>query len=397
MKLKTALFALVCATTLSACNVVFDETEIPTETLLSVEMSETAAETLVSETTVPTETTITIETIPATNSQSERQNSSNNNSSNNITENVPAATEAVTQPEITTETITETMTDTIIETTIETTTAPTETIDAETTTVPQNGTVDDFFVLFEGDLGGGLYDGDLKDGKPEGQGTFSSYGKTYTGAFVNGLPEGQGVLVYDDGMKYKGSFKGGVYDGYGEIVFVSGSEYEGSFKNGAFDGQGTMSHVNGDVYTGSFKNGEYDGYGVYKNADGYTYEGSWAGGEKHGKGTGYAYVDNNHDVAREGKNYIINFNYENGLMVPGTYEMIVYRKDGTVETEYRETAPSRDHFLGEWEEDPVTTRRIVITYLDGSKDEFKSDIIAGTHGTYYGRIHTDVYGVVTEY
>jgi hypothetical protein len=395
MKLKNVLITLIFAVTLSACNIVYDTPETLTETQTETQ-TETSADTSVEttaatspETTAPTDTTIASVIVQAITAGVSNDSSSNDGSSENTPENIPpetttaASTTASTTVSTTTASITTTAitttetTTTLSETTTtppETTTAPPETTFEETTTMPINGRVDDVFVFSGGILGGGLFDGVLENGKPVGQGTFTSPEISYTGAFKNGLPEGAGKLEY-----------------------ASGTKYEGNFKNGDYSGQGTLSHYNGDVYTGGFKNGEYDGFGVYKNADGYTYEGSWVNGEKHGSGTGYSYADASDEEARPGKNYITNFNYENGLIVAGTYQMITYRNDGSVATEYRQTAPSRDHFLGEWAEDPVTTRRIVVTYPDGSKDEWLSDITAGAYSQYYGRIHTDAYGVVTVY
>jgi hypothetical protein len=54
------------------------------------------------------------------------------------------------------------------------------------------------------------YIGQFKDGKFDGQGTYTyGDGTKYTGQFKDGLPNGQGIYTYGDGTKYTGQFKDG--------------------------------------------------------------------------------------------------------------------------------------------------------------------------------------------
>lgn len=56
------------------------------------------------------------------------------------------------------------------------------------------------------------YQGTFKDGRFDGQGTFTSHdGWTYSGGFKEGAPEGKGVLTTQNGSVYKGTFKDGAY------------------------------------------------------------------------------------------------------------------------------------------------------------------------------------------
>jgi hypothetical protein len=54
------------------------------------------------------------------------------------------------------------------------------------------------------------YIGQFKDGKFDGQGTYTyGDGTKYTGQFKDGLPNGQGIYTYGDETKYTGQFKDG--------------------------------------------------------------------------------------------------------------------------------------------------------------------------------------------
>ena len=55
---------------------------------------------------------------------------------------------------------------------------------------------------------GGCYEGEYKDGKYHGQGTYSvSDGTKYVGEFKNGKNHGQGTLTFPDGIKFVGEFR----------------------------------------------------------------------------------------------------------------------------------------------------------------------------------------------
>jgi len=62
----------------------------------------------------------------------------------------------------------------------------------------------------------GKYEGEIENGKPNGQGTFT-YGKgkgkgkgdKYVGKFKDDKPNGQGTYTWSDGDKYVGEFKYG--------------------------------------------------------------------------------------------------------------------------------------------------------------------------------------------
>ena len=60
----------------------------------------------------------------------------------------------------------------------------------------------------------GIYTGEIKNGKPEGNGVFKTKNSegaayTYTGGFKNGTFEGKGVLVFENGFKNETTYKNG--------------------------------------------------------------------------------------------------------------------------------------------------------------------------------------------
>jgi hypothetical protein len=57
---------------------------------------------------------------------------------------------------------------------------------------------------------GARYEGEFKDGKPNGQGVKTwSDGARYEGEHKDGEPNGQGVKTWSDGVRYEGEWKDG--------------------------------------------------------------------------------------------------------------------------------------------------------------------------------------------
>jgi hypothetical protein len=102
---------------------------------------------------------------------------------------------------------------------------------------------------------GDLYDGEFKDGKPNGHGKLTSADTSvYEGEFKDGIPNGEGTYV-GDGKKYVGNFDDGLPSGYGKII-ENGEEYEGEFENGERHGKGKLKRANGEVSEVEYKNGK---------------------------------------------------------------------------------------------------------------------------------------------
>jgi len=130
------------------------------------------------------------------------------------------------------------------------------------------------------------YEGEIKNGKPNGQGesTFPD-GRKYVGEFKNGYWNGQGTETSPDGEKYVGEFKDGERNGQGIETSPDGTKYVGEFKNGFPNGQGTMTLPNGNKYVGKWKDGFPNGQGTETFSNGGKYVGEWKNGKKHGQGT----------------------------------------------------------------------------------------------------------------
>jgi len=133
---------------------------------------------------------------------------------------------------------------------------------------------------------GDKYVGDFKDGRKSGQGTLTlSSGNKYEGEFKDGKYHGQGIYSYPDGSKYEGKWKDGEKHGQGILTSPGGNKYVGKFKNGVFHGQGVCNYVDGTKYVGGFLFGEYSGHGTHTYSDGAKYEGEFKDGQPQGQGT----------------------------------------------------------------------------------------------------------------
>ena len=67
----------------------------------------------------------------------------------------------------------------------------------------------------------------------------------YIGEIKNGKPNGQGTYTFPDGKKYEGKFKDGKEHGKGTYTYPDGVKYEGKFKDGKEQGQGTLTTPDG--------------------------------------------------------------------------------------------------------------------------------------------------------
>ena len=111
-------------------------------------------------------------------------------------------------------------------------------------------------------------------------------GSSYTGDVSNGVPHGQGTYTYARGDKYVGQFKSLLRDGQGSYSYASGNKYVGGWKDDKQDGQGTFTWANGDRYVGEFKKGQRHGQGTLTWADGNKFVGEWKNGKQF-KGADY--------------------------------------------------------------------------------------------------------------
>lgn len=125
------------------------------------------------------------------------------------------------------------------------------------------------------------YEGDIKDGKPHGNGTaVYANGDQYTGEWKNGLRDGRGACGYANGDRYEGEWKYDKPNGQGIKVYANADRYEGEWKQGSRNGNGTGYYANGDRYEGEWMFGEWHGFGTLVSADGGRQEGRWKYGEE---------------------------------------------------------------------------------------------------------------------
>ena len=86
-------------------------------------------------------------------------------------------------------------------------------------------------------------------------------------------------LTLSNGDKYFGEFKDGKYDGQGTFTWPNGGKYTGKFKDGKYNGQGTYTYGKGEwegqKYVGEFKNGKFNGQGIYTWSDGRRFVGKF--------------------------------------------------------------------------------------------------------------------------
>ena len=123
---------------------------------------------------------------------------------------------------------------------------------------------------------GDRYDGAMRDGLPDGQGTcWYVKGSKYTGQFRRGQKNGRGVFTFAGGDTYTGEYVDDVRQGQGVYVYRDGSRYEGVFQNGTRNGKGRYVFKSGGEYVGEFKNGKKHGIGSHVFADGTRMDGYW--------------------------------------------------------------------------------------------------------------------------
>ena len=134
---------------------------------------------------------------------------------------------------------------------------------------------------------GSIYEGEYKNGKPNGKGSMTSYdNKTiYDGDWVNGKKEGTGTLIISDEYNYTGPFEKDCFSGTGGVLCDNkGNIYEGDFEKGKFEGYGHYKMANGDNYIGEFKEGLFHGKGQYNDKEGNIFDGEFKKGKKDGEG-----------------------------------------------------------------------------------------------------------------
>jgi hypothetical protein len=102
-----------------------------------------------------------------------------------------------------------------------------------------------------------------------------SAGQKYAGQFKNGKKNGQGTYTWPDGAKYVGRWKDGDFNGQGTHTWPNGDKYVGRWKDDKRNGQGTQTWSGGNKYVGQWKDDKKNGQGTYSWSDGRQYVGQW--------------------------------------------------------------------------------------------------------------------------
>ncbi len=161
-------------------------------------------------------------------------------------------------------------------------------------------------VNYNGDEIKGIYSGDIKSNKPNGNGKFNSLGGEKTLIFDGSWKEGQvdnGELEADYSISFYNTHIDGIYrgmvingkpEGDGKLIIQDGSfSYDGSWNQGALSNGKIICDYSIDYegkeikgqYTGQISNGGINGEGEFNAADaGFNYTGNWGDGLPHGEG-----------------------------------------------------------------------------------------------------------------
>jgi hypothetical protein len=108
------------------------------------------------------------------------------------------------------------------------------------------------------------WSGPCRDGVAEGSGVLrwfvngTASGEVYDGDMKNGKPEGGGVQTYKNGATFTGTFKDGRPDGSGTHRSVGGDRYVGEVKDGRRHGLGSEFSPNGSLLrSGKYEQGTF--------------------------------------------------------------------------------------------------------------------------------------------
>ena len=123
---------------------------------------------------------------------------------------------------------------------------------------------------------GGTYEGDVRQGKPNGFGMHTSkQGKTYQGQWLNGERNGFGKTIRGTAILYEGSFADNKRSGFGRLTYPNSETYEGEWLAGQMHGFGENVWADGSRYEGYWEFGERSGFGIMTLADGRIWSEKW--------------------------------------------------------------------------------------------------------------------------
>ena len=130
---------------------------------------------------------------------------------------------------------------------------------------------------------GGIFKGEIVDGKMQGNGILVTDRSYYVGGFVDGRKCGTGREVMED-YWYEGEFQQDFCEGNGKMITFDGHVLEGYFSKGKIKGLGVEVLPSGERYEGEFVEGIRNGKGKI-NFEGLQFEGNFIDGLAEGEGT----------------------------------------------------------------------------------------------------------------
>jgi len=179
------------------------------------------------------------------------------------------------------------------------------------------------------DIGTGIYIGEWKNGKWNGQGTFTySDGVKYVGGFKDYYFHGQGSYTEPDGTSYVGGYKYNDRHGYGTQTIKGRVLYVGEWTDNKVNGRGTYYYENGDKYAGEFKDGKLHGKGVISYPNGENYIGHFINGQL---------IDTSEDLNQQDGNLAIDLIKSAGELVLGGLYIAIAVAGSPEALEYQES------------------------------------------------------------
>jgi hypothetical protein len=113
-------------------------------------------------------------------------------------------------------------------------------------------------------------------------------GSKYVGELRDGKPHGQGTYTFPSGEKYEGEWRDGIQSGRGTATFPNGASYRGEFRDGNRNGKGTYTYSTGEQYVGEWRDGKRNGSAAFTYSNGQQFVGQYRDDKAHGKGILYS-------------------------------------------------------------------------------------------------------------
>eukprot|EP00929_Paragymnodinium_shiwhaense_P110276 TRINITY_DN7714_c0_g1_i1.p1 TRINITY_DN7714_c0_g1~~TRINITY_DN7714_c0_g1_i1.p1 ORF type:complete len:250 (+),score=60.97 TRINITY_DN7714_c0_g1_i1:88-837(+) len=125
---------------------------------------------------------------------------------------------------------------------------------------------------------GSTYIGQVKNGKRDGQGVWTSPSEQYSGQWCRDQRDGQGRQAWSDGRLYEGQFSDGKFHGHGRMEWHTPNGlmvYEGQYVQDVKHGRGIYRWPDGRCYDGDWVQGKRSGEATYSNLMGEVKRGIW--------------------------------------------------------------------------------------------------------------------------